>query len=82
MNLSRPRGFVNVSKLIGGADELNLHPALINVVSDVVVPCVNVLVHLQCDRIDLLPPDLCKEATQPHTLAQCSDGGDVLGFTT
>jgi hypothetical protein len=31
-----------VSQLVGGADELNLHPALINAVSDVVAPCVNV----------------------------------------
>jgi hypothetical protein len=32
-----------VSQLVGGVDELNLHPTLINAVSDVVVPCVNVL---------------------------------------
>jgi hypothetical protein len=41
MSTDRLRQYV--SQLVGGADELNLHPALINAVLNVVVPCVNVL---------------------------------------
>jgi hypothetical protein len=40
-----------VCKLVVGPDDFNLHPAIVDVVSDVVVPCINVLTMIMQDRI-------------------------------